>query len=90
MRTRAAPPRRAPTLDAAARNPDGTYNGFRALAWMDESLHPGKGKSVEEIGRLWQELVSKGKSVRTNPPKTNQVVSGIGSDSTAPNAKCSS
>lgn len=28
----------APDLDTAARNPDGTYNGVKALEWMSEVL----------------------------------------------------
>lgn len=28
----------APDLDTAARNPDGSYNGIKALEWMSEVL----------------------------------------------------
>lgn len=56
-----ADPREAPDLDAAARNPDGTYNGAKALSWL--SLHVGRalrgpsarGLSEAEVMRIWQE-----------------------------------
>jgi hypothetical protein len=31
-------PRKAESLEAAAKNPDGTFNGARALAWLSEVL----------------------------------------------------
>lgn len=40
---------RAPDLDAAARNPDGTYNGLKALSWLSEVLNPGKGFTPAEV-----------------------------------------
>jgi hypothetical protein len=46
-------PRRTKTLDEASRNPDGTYNGARALSWLSEALHPGKGVNLEEVLRSW-------------------------------------
>lgn len=47
-------PRNASTLGDAARNPDGTYNGANALAWLSEVFHPGKGLSADEISSIWQ------------------------------------
>ncbi len=44
-----ADPRRARTLDEAARNPDGTYNGANALSWLSEVLNPGKGMTPAEV-----------------------------------------
>jgi hypothetical protein len=52
-------PRKAKTIGEAAQNPDGTYNGFKAFAWMTEALNPGKGLSVEEIKKLWEEVKAK-------------------------------
>ena len=45
-------PREADTLDHAARNPDGTYNGLRAMSWLSEVLRPGHGFSVEQIEEI--------------------------------------
>lgn len=44
-------PRAAPTLQAAALNPDGkTWSGARALSWLSKVLDPaGKGLPVEEV-----------------------------------------
>ncbi|MGQ9370406.1 hypothetical protein [Azospirillum sp. ST 5-10] len=46
-------PRKADTLGEAAENPDGTFNGARALAWLSEALNPGKGASEAEVQALW-------------------------------------
>lgn len=48
-------PRKAATLDQAARNPDGTYNGARALAWLSEVLKPGKGMSEDAVRDMWRQ-----------------------------------
>lgn len=45
-------PRKAKTLGDAALNPDGTYNGLRALSWLSEAINPGKGFSVEEVSKI--------------------------------------
>ena len=50
-----ADPRKANTLDEAARNPNGTYNGAKALAWLSEVLHPGLGLSESEIKQMWED-----------------------------------
>ena len=47
---------KAPTLDDAAKNPDGTYNGAKALSWMSEALHPGNGVPVAEVQGMWDGL----------------------------------
>jgi len=52
-------PRKANTLGEAAQNPDGLYNGFKALAWLSECLNPGKGISVEEIKKMREEVKAK-------------------------------
>lgn len=49
-------PRKAKTLDEAALNPDGTYNGVRALSWLTEALHPGKGLSESEVAGIAEEV----------------------------------
>jgi len=52
-------PRKANTLDEASRNPDGTYNGYRALSWLSEVLTKGKGLSEDEVKHLAEELKRK-------------------------------
>ena len=49
-------PRKATTLDEAALNSDGTYNGHRALAWLSEVLYPGRGLSVEEVEQIGEDV----------------------------------
>ena len=49
-------PRDAATLGEAAQNPDGTYNGLRALSWLSSVLTPGKGLSVEEVAEIAAEV----------------------------------
>jgi len=49
-------PRYAATLDEASKNPDGTYNTYRALSWLSEALNPGKGLPVEEIQKIAKEV----------------------------------
>lgn len=50
-----ADPRQAATLDEAARNPDGTYNGAAALSWLSAALSKGAGLSQEEVMQIWRE-----------------------------------
>lgn len=52
-------PRKANTLEEAAANGDGTYNGARALSWLSETLRPGKGMSEAEVRALWEEAKAK-------------------------------
>jgi hypothetical protein len=52
-------PRKAKTLGEAAQNPDGSYNGLKALAWLSECMNPGTGISVEEIKKMWEEVKAK-------------------------------
>lgn len=42
-------PRKAKSLGEAALNPDGTYNGIRALSWLSAALYPGAGLSEDEV-----------------------------------------
>lgn len=42
-------PRLAQTLGEAAQNPDGSYNGLRALSWLSEALNPGRGLPLSEV-----------------------------------------
>jgi hypothetical protein len=51
-------PRKAKTLEEAAQNFDGTYNGIRLLAWLSEALHPGKGLSEAECRELVDEVAT--------------------------------
>ena len=56
-------PREAGNLAEAARNPDGTYNGLKALSWLSEVLNPGKGLPEGEVTKIWEEVKArKGKS----------------------------
>ena len=48
-------PRKAETLEEAAANYDGTYDGARALSWLSEALHPGRGISEEEVRKAWED-----------------------------------
>lgn len=48
-------PRKAKTLGEAAQNPDGTFNGAKALAWLSEVLNPGKGVSEEDVQAMWDQ-----------------------------------
>jgi len=53
---RMADPRKAHTLDEAARNPDGTYNGARALSWLSSIISSGDGLSEEEVMKIWADV----------------------------------
>ena len=50
-----ADPRKARTLGEACSNGDGTYNGFKLMAWLSECVSPGKGLSEEEAKRAWED-----------------------------------
>lgn len=52
-------PRKAKTLGEASLNPDGTYNGLRALSWLSEVLTGGKGLSEEEVTKIAEEVKAK-------------------------------
>ena len=52
-------PRKANTLDEAARNPDGTYNGARALSWLSDVLTGGKGVPEGEIEQMFADAKAK-------------------------------
>lgn len=60
--------RRPETLGEAAQNPDGTYDGAKALAWISSIIADtlgGKGLSEDEIKRMWAaELAKRGKQQR--------------------------
>ena len=47
-------PRVARTLDEASKNPDGTYNGVKALAWLSEVLSHGHGITEAEIRAMFE------------------------------------
>ncbi len=57
-------PRKAKTLGEAAENPDGTFNGARALSWLSEALNPGKGASEAEVRKLWEAAQAKATAKR--------------------------
>ena len=52
-------PRKAKTLGEAAMNPDGTYNGIKALSWLSDVLTGGKGMSEEEVAKIAAEVQPK-------------------------------
>lgn len=52
-------PRKAKTLGEAAQNTDGTWNGAKALSWLSEVLHPGRGLSEDEVTKIWEEAKAK-------------------------------
>lgn len=49
-------PRQAKTLEEAALNPDGTYNGLRALSWLSDVLTGGKGLSEVEVAAIAEDV----------------------------------
>lgn len=49
-------PVEARTLEDAAKNPDGTWNGFKAMSWMSEALNPGRGFTPEEVEAIWDDV----------------------------------
>ena len=49
-------PRKAKTLGEACANENGTYNGFKMLSWLSEALHPGKGLSLDEVRKIWDDV----------------------------------
>lgn len=55
-------PRKAKTLGEAARNPDGTYNGAKALSWLSEALRPGHGVPEAEVRKMWNQAKAKAES----------------------------
>ncbi len=57
-------PRNASTLDEAASNGDGTYNGIRALSWLSEALMPGRGLSEAEVRQMADEAQAKARANR--------------------------
>jgi hypothetical protein len=52
-------PRKANTLDEAARNPDGTYNGARVLSWLSDVLTGGKGMTEDEVRAMFADAKAK-------------------------------
>ena len=48
-------PRKASTLDEAARNADGTYDGARALSWLSNVLTGGKGVTEGEVREVFED-----------------------------------
>ena len=64
--TEAKDPRRAKTLGEAAKNPDGTWNMAKALSWLSEALHPGKGISEAEIVKMIKEAKEKKQTPKTS------------------------
>lgn len=54
-------PRKCESLDEAAMNEDGTYNGVRALCWLSEVMHPGKGISEQDAQRIAEQAKERGR-----------------------------
>lgn len=57
-------PRKAKTLGEAAENPDGTFNGARALSWLSEVLNPGRGASEQDVQNAWHDIRARNGSGR--------------------------
>ena len=55
-------PRKALTLDEAALNADGTFNGARGLSWLSEVMNPGRGASEAEVRAAFDAAKAKRKS----------------------------
>ena len=52
-----ADPRQAATLEEAAGNGDGTYDGVRAMSWLSACLNPVTGGlSPTEVQEIWEEV----------------------------------
>ncbi len=51
-------PRKAQTLGEASQNPDGSYNGYRALSWLSEAAFPGKGIPVEDVENIGRDIMA--------------------------------
>lgn len=54
-------PRKAATLEEACANGNGTYNGYRLLSWLSESLNPGKGFSEQEVRDIHEQVKARRK-----------------------------
>jgi hypothetical protein len=52
-------PRKADTLDEAARNEDGTYDGARALSWLFYVLTGGESMPEGEIRAMFADAKAK-------------------------------
>ena len=52
-------PRKAETLDEAARNPDGTYDGARVLSWLSDVLTGGEGVREDEVRAMFEDAKAK-------------------------------
>lgn len=61
-------PRKANTLDEAARNPDGTYNAIKALSWLSDAINPGRGLPESEVQKIADDVMAKKRSQPTENP----------------------
>ena len=52
-------PRKAKSLEDAGLNPDGTFNGIRALSWLSGALYPSGGLSEDEVRQIAEEVKAK-------------------------------
>lgn len=75
--------RKATTLDEAARNPDGTYNGARALSWLSDVLTGGKGMPEGEIKQIFEDARAQRKAMAS---EADQVERGVTSGEASINA----
>ena len=51
-------PAKADTLDEAARNPDGTYNGYKAIEWLSSILGDSK-PTKEQMDQMIKQALKK-------------------------------
>lgn len=54
--------RKCKSLTDAAQNPDGTWNGARALSWLSEAVSPGHGISEAEVNRMFKDAAERKRS----------------------------
>ncbi len=67
-------PRRAKDLNEAARRPDGLYDGFKAISWLSEVLHPGSGVREGDVRQAWADAV---KGRRSGPSDLRDLAGSI-------------
>lgn len=70
-------PRKAQTLDEAARNPDGTYDGARALSWLSNVLTGGKGIPEAEVRAMFEDAKAARDRQAPEPPAPLEYRDGI-------------
>ena len=68
-------PRQAKTLEEAAKNSNGTYNGVKLLSWLSEALNPGKGIPEEEVKEIAEKVIREKKG--SPDEKRNEILKSV-------------